>query len=81
MADKVKKLKELGKTKSPMAEGNIFSLKDWSQRILWVMWFGACFAIGAKALNKADKVIPGNITPNNYKDVTSTGEAMGYTVI
>lgn len=81
MPKKKVNLKELGKVKSPMEGGNIFSLKDWGQRILWVMWFGACFAIGAKALNNVDKAIPGNITPNNFKDATAVSEAAGFTVI
>ena len=61
--------------------GNILSPSDWLSRILYVAWFGAIFMFGAKLLQQADRVIPGNITPNDYKTATQVQTAAGMTIL
>ena len=52
--------------------GNLLDPSDWISRILWVFMFGAVFTVGAKVLTTADKFIPGNITPNDFKTISDS---------
>lgn len=61
--------------------GNILNPADWISRVLYVAWFGAIFMIGAKVLTMADRVIPGNVTPNDYKTQSSVITGDGVTVL
>lgn len=61
--------------------GNILNPADWISRILYVAWFGAIFMIGAKVLAVADRVIPGNVTPNNYTAQSAPIMGDGVTVL
>lgn len=61
--------------------GNILSPSDWLSRILYVAWFGAIFMAGAKVLQMADRVVPGNITPNDYKTASQVQTVTGLTVL
>lgn len=69
--------------KNPLStnSGSIFDLANWLGGILWVVMVGMIIAIGVKALDKIDKFVPGNQTPNiaPYKSEPVTGPT--YTVL
>lgn len=61
---------------------NVLSIGDWIGSIGFVAWIGLVMALGAKALTAADKVLPGNNTPNYYKNVTAEpAPASGVTIL
>lgn len=61
---------------------NALSLGDWFGSIGFVAWMGLVIALGAKVLMAADKVLPGNNTPNAYKNaVTEPTKAGGVTIL
>jgi len=71
---------KLANFKNPITAqgGNLLSASDWLGGIFWVVWVGIIFSVGAKLLSKADAVIPGDVTPNQYKTmntapITSSG--------
>lgn len=60
---------KLADVKNPLRkEVNILNPKDWIGSILYVAWLGMVFVLGVKLLMKADEVIPGNNTPNYFKN-------------
>lgn len=75
--------KKLTQVTNPITStgGDIASPADWISRILYVAWFGAIFMIGAKVLTMADRVIPGNITPNDYKTQSAVVTGDGVVVL
>lgn len=66
---------KLSEFKNPLTttKGNIFSIEDWAGGILWVIFAGAIFTAGSKIMAKVDDaIIPGNVTPNQYRNSTVT---------
>lgn len=62
---------KLSEFKNPLvaSKGNIFSIEDWAGGILWVIFAGAVFTAGSKIMSKVDDaIIPGNVTPNAYRN-------------
>jgi len=57
---------KLSTFKNPVAarEGSVLDLSNWIGGVMWVVMVGMIIALGVKALEKLDKVIPGNQTPN-----------------
>ena len=64
---------KLSDFKNPLVaeKGNIFNLSDWVGGIMWVVFAGVVFTLGSKVTGKLDTVVPGTITPNAYKNVTT----------
>lgn len=57
---------KLSEFKNPLTAttGSVFSLSTWTGGILWVVMVGMVLAIGVSIVQKLDKVLPGNTTPN-----------------
>jgi hypothetical protein len=74
---------KLANFKNPLtsAGGNLFSISDWLGGIFWVVWVGIIFSVGAKLLSKADTVIPGDVTPSAYKNMSTIPQASNGPVI
>ena len=64
---------KLAELKNPIKaeKVNVLSVGDWAGSIGYVAWLGLVVALGAKALIAADKVIPGNNTPNALKNAVA----------
>ncbi len=45
-------------------EGSVLDLSNWIGGIMWVVMVGMIIALGVKALDKLDSVVPGNQSPN-----------------
>lgn len=45
-------------------EGSVLDLSNWIGGVMWVVMVGMIIALGVKALDKLDSVVPGNQTPN-----------------
>ena len=75
--------KKITEFKNPLtaSSGNVLDLGVWLGGVLWVMMVGMIVALGVKALNKVDAIVPGNNTPNvaPYKAEPVTGTQ--YTVL
>lgn len=61
--------KNIAEFKNPMRANSINPLNpmEYISSIGYVAWIGLIFVAGAKLLVMADKVIPGENTPNSYK--------------
>ncbi len=75
--------KKLTDFKNPLtaSSGNVLDFSMWLGGVLWVVMVGMILALGVKALNKVDSIVPGNNTPNvaPYKAEPVTGTP--YTVL
>lgn len=75
--------KKISEFKNPLtaSTGSIFDIENWLGGVLWVVMFGAIFAMGAAVLAKVDKIIPGNQTPNMKPYAQEVVKDNGITVL
>lgn len=79
-----KMAKNIAEFKNPFRANSVNPLNpmDYVSAIGYVAWIGLVMVLGAKALVAADKVLPGDNTPAQYKSaVAAPATTGGVTVI